>query len=1526
MSELDDLQASVRARQADVAAGEATVSELAERVAGATGIERAKLVAALRRAQEKLTVDRAALAAAQAALEAFVDGPFAQLPADHAIALLPVRIETRFATDAGGPALLVRVYPDEIAVDDHQPGLTDAELAAAAGFWERVWRAGRADPAAEQAAFVELGGRVGVTRALWVMRATQPDESTRPDAPVPAATPLPSPPVLADAQRAGDAELAPAVSRVLPDRWTVLGFHNGVRVVRADGQAIPDPLPVGPSAAGPFAGGPPAADATGPPLEDGLRWLADFDAALAVGMGIRVPVADEAQGFDRLVVLGVRAADDPQAGALRVEQLLDAQRYTGGLGFLSAGAATNNTDADHSAWTRRPDAAEAFDADRRRDVAPTANAGVVAAAFGIALEALSGCAGAADGDARDAKAMQVALWPATVGYFMETLIHPAVGDATVEAVRELFIDAVRGLGPLPALRVGGQPYGLLPVMALGRWRPAPSDAPRHAKLVALLRMFTPEWLATTRPGGPRTVPYVGRPDADPDQELLDILGRDAQSGSYRLRPARGGLTARALTPLLGPLDAAGAALADAASRLAGSAGTQPRLATFQWVTKTARIRRAPVIDGPLSETDPLAPEPASGLNYLQFLARRVDGTFAGPGARALLFKLATHACRLADADAAVRLRRPPSVVAEKAALEPDLVDPTSARASETMPRLLARPARDVVSPQLPDDQTVEQFVATATVADLEALGLGDIAPKVRRASQVRHALGNLAARPTALLDRLARAALDVCSHRLDAWITAYATRRLADVRALHPDGVVLGGYAWVEDLRPTPAPQLVTTLPPGETGPLVTDPTNAGYIAAPSPTQAATAALLLSGHLNHRGTAGPAADAFAVDLSSDRVRLAKWLLDGVRQGQPLGALLGYRLERGLHDRSGAGLELERFIRPLRALSPLVAGRTEEVDATVEAVEAAAASNVVDGLTLLARFQADASFVTPALAGASPAEHAAVLAELGALGAAADALADLLCAETTYQLASGNVARAAATLDGLGTGANAPPEPDVIRTPRGGTASTHRLVTVAPTAVAAPAGWEAGTDRPRRVAEPRLDAWVAGLLGSANEIRAALRITDAEGTVAGQVEATVAAIGACALDLVYDAQEAFELMVADHIAAGPGLPAGSRIEVVHDDDPDWPGGAWPTGTLALDDALEQGRWIADVVGAARALTAADLAPPGAVTYTGVDQTELAERAAAITALHRAAAAELGDALAGMPSPQADARVRDALRALAGFGVAGARHVARADAGPPLIAAADAVVAETTRVTKLLDQLVADGGDPVAMLQAILGPGFAILPLLDHPHGDWTDALAAGGEPAFLDGDQAAPLAWLQRVAHTRAPVERYLLATAGAGGGFAVAQMPPAARWVGLPIPDGGAELAAGATSILVHAGAADAAAPQLAGLVIDEWADVVPASDATAAVAFQFDEPGARAPQAVLLAVPPELGAPWSLDAIVDAITETADLARIRMVGPEEVPWLGRYLPALYVADNAGDDTLSLDLQDLVARAEVSPS
>jgi hypothetical protein len=67
-----------------------------------------------------------------------------------------------------------------------------------------------------------------------------------------------------------------------------------------------------------------------------MRWMIDFATAESVGMGIRVALTEEqAQaGFERVVVLGVKASLDAPSTAARLADLFDAHHYTGGLAFM----------------------------------------------------------------------------------------------------------------------------------------------------------------------------------------------------------------------------------------------------------------------------------------------------------------------------------------------------------------------------------------------------------------------------------------------------------------------------------------------------------------------------------------------------------------------------------------------------------------------------------------------------------------------------------------------------------------------------------------------------------------------------------------------------------------------------------------------------------------------------------------------------------------------------------------------------------------------------------------------------------------------------------------------------------------------------------------------------------------------------------------------------------------------------------------------------------------------------------------
>ena len=125
-------------------------------------------------------------------------------------------------------------------------------------------------------------------------------------------------------------------------------------------------------------------------------------------------------------------------------------------------------------------------------------------------------------------------------------------------------------------------------------------------------------------------------------------------------------------------------------------------------------------------------------------------------------------------------------------------------------------------------------------------------PDLKPLSEFRASLAHLKSLNPARLEQLMTGTLDLCSHRLDAWITSFATKRLAEMRKADPTGVLFGGYGWVMNLKPAAA-QTKVAPPPGEQDPVFQSANNPGFIHTPSLTQAATAAVLRSGHLAHAG-------------------------------------------------------------------------------------------------------------------------------------------------------------------------------------------------------------------------------------------------------------------------------------------------------------------------------------------------------------------------------------------------------------------------------------------------------------------------------------------------------------------------------------------------------------------------------------------------------------------------------------------------------------------------------------------------
>jgi len=1360
----------------------------------------------------------------------FLNPPASTIP----LVLLPVRLETRFQPGE----LFLRVYPDDVHVNSFEPELTADESSARAQYLAQA----QAGAETARAAFLALAQQYGAERAAWI----------------------------ASAQAQAGAKTAQwtraASTDVLPERWIVIGYQgNAAGQVLAVGPPIADSLPVGPAPDGP-----------GLATDDGMRWVADFDRAIQAGMAFRIAlVGAQQRGFTRLVVLGLRSNISAMEAVKRLGALLQAHHYTDGLELLPHGAPTNNTEDVKSALTTRDsNYAELFALEQGPPLCPsrpTADGDRLARALGIAPELLAHVRGADGSQDEQARAINAVMWPATWGYYLDQMVTGSVPSSAVlvPAARDHFKDHVRARGHFPALRIGRQPYGVLPVSWSARWKSLEGralDAPL-ANLLGRLR--------TTWENSVANVPRLPGA-ADPEAALVSVLGMSPSSTSYVARTVIGPEYNLSYWKFVRQNVGATWWTALKQKTLGDTADLASTMAT-------TRMANATFVKGYRRLSDVMvSPPPLDGLaapGYVAQLAAlgwQAVRDFPLPAAPVpLLLLLLRQAALRQYIDTAMDLLTPAGAAQPAERLEPELVGLSAG---------LPRPTPwDVLQRILPGKGPVGAFLDGAK-QDATLPAFADFWASFTR----------LAGYSAAALDVAIREVLDLAAYRLDAWVTSLAHVRLDALRIANPTGgIVLGAYGWLEDVRPQPLPPTPAGQPPR--------PRSAGYVHAPSLAHATTAAVLRSGYLTHRDGAQA---AMAIDLTSDRVRLGLHLLEGVRSGQSLGALLGYRLERSLHD---ADAGLDQFIDNLRRMAPL-----DGAPATGSgAMESVAATDVVDGLALLRRFNDDETkfwstpgLPAPGLPPAGPVRDK-LTTSIRQLGDALDAVADLALSESVHQMLRGNRIRAGATLDAIARGDAPPQDLDVVQTPRAGTSLTHKLLAVAASRDAP--GW---TNTPRAQAEPRLNSWAAALLGHPARVRVRARFVGAAGAELATIELGLNSLALAPLDLLalpesngLRGELADRLLRSAQAARPAAVPATSTVALVTQR-----ADTWTADVVSVSEWLGLLHALRRLIGAVRALEPSDLVLPGS-TAGAIDTAELQARA-------DAAERQLRQALAALQNASAS---EAALLGAAAFGVAGA--VPSLDA-TQWEAQAKAASTELTARTAKLDSLAsgftragaaADAlrDHDAARLQAIFGASFLVLPAMSPALAATWPTLWANSA-TLQAGDAMAATRWLQRASRVRAGAGRLstalLCAEALAGrslADFDVAQLPFATgdRWLGLDLAG---TAAASRLSLVAFSPQPAVAGAGIAGLMVDDWVEVLPAAQQVTGLTFQFEDPTARAPQAILLAVPPDDFPEWTVEAAEGSVLEALDLARLRAVDPDALGAFGHYLPALYFAYNTG--------------------
>ncbi|MEO8513360.1 MAG: hypothetical protein ABI543_07370 [Ignavibacteria bacterium] len=1421
-------------------------------------------------------------------------------------------------------------------------------------------------------------------------------------------------------------------TRILPDKFVVMLYQGENIVDEIVGRNIPDVLQLGPD-----------------PLEsessfktendkllfgDSFSWASDFDKAVECGMGFKVTLNApyDTRGYDKILVLGANISSDESESKKELEDLIDNHHYSPkGFSIIPQGSPTNNTEEDGSGYSSNdPFSSISYFVETGDPLFDPANFddkncdGMrLAESLGIDYAPLQYIQHSDKKDFAEASAMNKALYPATLGYYFESLLDPVLGEDSKDFTRNFFTNYVTGRGPLPAIRVGDQPYGILLTSDFTKWKWQPRSELYNNKYLGtvqnILKYLQGEW---DKMSG--ELMYFGKPGTDASEVLMNVLGLQPGSAAYYQRIAYsseylqnlddfqwdgkyfGDLISNSFKSLgiINFIEDLGYELKNAN----GNYKKTPQLLKLIYQHYNTRLDSANLIDNvPLSESELIRfYDEATGKNYINWLneASTIEklekqdfGSAVTP--TALLYMKLRHALLLQLHKESVKWFTKRMIPVEHT-LKPQNFYNILPKGDLTKWEVMKAKVEIAEKDHIQKDLAIADYLLGPGIfQESDAAFL----------KEMKESLETLADMPTARLERCFSEHIDLCTYRLDAWQTAMFSLRLNNQRNVtvkddnRKKGIYIGSYGWVENIKPEQRTKAnINTIPkllrPAGDIPVYEYADNGGFVHSPSLNHASASALLRSAYLSNADKTNP--ELFSVNLSSERVRRALFILQGLRNGQQIEVLLGYQFERGLHDRSSANpaLNLNLYIYNFREAFPVKQNIIKQQGSDDTTAETIPTYSVVDGLTL-----GETTLAYPygvkGLEGLNSDQVNAIEHEKDRLSDTVDAIKDLMLSESAYQLVQGNFDRTGAVLNTL-KDVHVPPEIDVINTPRSSNFTFTNRVTLHFETLDAvnPASnpWPLIPMTTRAKCVAGLNKWLGTSLGDPGDIICRTSHFDDNNNELGSETVKLSDLMLQPVDLIYiigNELDGGATEIESRIAYFYRLLKGIDDSVMVKIEFAKPEGIADKKTMAQ--ILPLIRMLKSLVTDSRHLTAEDFEPPAKTSSKdpdnpkGYDVTDLSSRIqeafdslnSALTDLKEidisatiiqidssgtvivSKLAEAADELvknnlsfSDIPFIFTNSEVNELQNVLAKIAIFGVP-----DAFPKLLSALEddkkAILlqqgASVLRVvqqyiTKSKEKIDLSVAEPKADLKVkllieagklIFGEQFNLMPLFYY--NNETDVLASDG-----DRDQLLKYAkdilkmefvsdeWIHSVAHVRKKLHKWEIARTlieafnSTENNSLPVQLPYRSKdsWLAVEFPEFDESspdnkpfnITRDTISVVAHGNSAFTGGVKQSGILLDDWTEVIPAKDEITGIAFNYNQPNAVPPQALLLAVTPEVTGGWKWENLVGILNDTLHRAKTRAIEPmildkNAPPAVSSLLPAVISEFNQYDMNVSLD-------------